>query len=127
MARRRRAKLPDEEDLQYLQELYRQRRYKVADPPRLNNILASLMALRGYGQVESLSALDEAWKAAVGESLASQTRLGKLTRGVLQVYVANSALIQELTFRKQELVAELVRRLPDHKLRDLRFRMDAPG
>jgi predicted nucleic acid-binding Zn ribbon protein len=127
MARRRRGKLPDEEDLQYLQELHRQRRHKIADPPRVNNIIASLMALRGYGQIESLSALDEAWRAAVGEGLASQTRLGKLSRGVLPVYVANSALIQELTFRKQELVAELVRRLPDHKLRELRFRMDAAG
>lgn len=124
---RRRANLPDEEDLRELQAQFRQRQRVPRDPSRWSNLLANLMALRGYGQLESTAAVEEAWTAAVGTEMAAQTRLGKVQRGVLQVFVKSSVLIQELTFRKQRLVAELIRRLPDHKIRDLRLRVDAPG
>jgi hypothetical protein len=34
-------------------------------------------------------------------------------------------LAQELQFEKQRLLTKLIERLPDHKLRDLRFRVGA--
>ena len=87
---RRRANLPDEEDLRELQNQFRQRQRVPRDPARWNNLLANLMARRGYGQLESVAAVEEAWTAAVGSELAGQTRLGKIQRGVLQVFVKSS-------------------------------------
>ena len=49
----------------------------------------------------------------------------QLRRGKLEVVVANSTLIQELTYQKPTLVAALAQALPDQKIQDLRFRLGA--
>ncbi len=42
---------------------------------------------------------------------------------MLEVFVENSTLLQELTFQKQSLLAAIAGRLPDQKIRDLKFRL----
>jgi hypothetical protein len=44
---------------------------------------------------------------------------------VLSVFVDDATLMQELTFRKRKLVEELAQRLPDHRIRDVRFKADS--
>ena len=90
MARRRKA-LPDEEDLRDLQFLYRQRQRMPPDPLKIDNLVANLMSKRGYGQLMGASELSDAWSEAVGAAAASRSRVGKVIRGVLQVYVQSSA------------------------------------
>lgn len=84
--------------------------------------ISQLFARNGYAQATTSADIAGAWHDAVGETMASQSRVGKVRRGVLEVVVANSAVSQELTFRKVELAAELARRLPDHKIKSIRFR-----
>ncbi len=55
--------------------------------------------------------------------LAKYTHPGRLRRGVLEITVANSMTIQELTFQKQDVLKKLQAELPDAKIRDLRFRV----
>jgi hypothetical protein len=61
----------------------------------------------------------------VGSELAGETRPGKVRGGVLEVFTVNSTLLQELTFRKTELVKKLTSAAPQFKIRDLRFRLGA--
>jgi hypothetical protein len=49
--------------------------------------------------------------------------MGKIRRGVLEVLVGNSAVLQELTFQKKHLLDKIVAALPDQKIRDVRFRI----
>ena len=42
---------------------------------------------------------------------------------MLEVTVSNSTIVQELTFQKQQILAELQAELPDANIRDLRFRV----
>ena len=42
---------------------------------------------------------------------------------VLQVIVSNSVIMQELTFRQEELVTKLQRMLPQHRITSVRFRV----
>jgi predicted nucleic acid-binding Zn ribbon protein len=91
-------------------------------PQRIDNILSELMARRGYARVRSTADWEEAWREAVGELIARYTRVGALRRGALEVTVANSAVLQELTFQKAELLIKLAQRLPDETIRSLRFR-----
>ena len=42
-----------------------------------------------------------------------------------EVVVASSALIQEFSFQKSEILTTLNRLLPDHNIKDLRFRLGA--
>ena len=83
------------------------------------------MARRGYARQQSGAACIEAWRAAAGDSLAKFTRPGAIKRGVLEVVVANSTLMQELSYQKGDIVQRLTQLLPDETIRDLRFRVGA--
>lgn len=98
-------------------------RYKpVSRPKRMGDLVSQLLARRGYAQQETSAALAEAWSCIAGEAVAVHTRVGAIRRGTLEITVANSAVSQELTFRKAQLIAELGSRLPDHKITNIRFR-----
>jgi predicted nucleic acid-binding Zn ribbon protein len=100
-----------------------QRRYHARKPKSIANVIAQLITARGYGRIQADANFAGAWKTTVGEALAKYTRPGRLRRGILEITVANSMTIQELTFQKQQFLKTLQTTLPDVKIRDLRFRV----
>jgi predicted nucleic acid-binding Zn ribbon protein len=90
-------------------------------PQRIGQVVSDLMAQKGFGRIRGSAALEEAWYTAVGSAAAPYTRPGTLRRGVLEVGVANSTMVQELVFQKAELLLSLRRLLPDSRIKDLRF------
>ncbi len=94
-------------------------------PERIADILAKLMARRGFARVQGAAAYQSAWTAAAGPLAAQYSRVGQLKRGTLEVVVTNSALIQEFNFQKAAILGTLNRLLPDHNIKDLRFRLGA--
>ncbi len=92
-------------------------------PRPIADILSQLMARRGYARQMAASSYIEAWTAAVGEKLVKFTRPGQIRRNVLEVIVANSTMMQELTFQKAAILEKLAPLLPDEKIRDLRFKI----
>jgi predicted nucleic acid-binding Zn ribbon protein len=102
-----------------------QRRFYARKPKRIADVVAQVITARGYGRGQSLEDLAVAWRKATGEALASFSRPGALKRGVLEVRVTTSTIVQELGFQKQQILAALRAEFPDAKLRDLRFRVGA--
>jgi predicted nucleic acid-binding Zn ribbon protein len=102
-----------------------QRRHYARKPKTIGDVLAQLITARGYGRVQANEDFTAAWQAAVGESIARYSRPGRLRRGVLEITVSNSMMVQELTFQKQEVIAKLRAEFPDAKLRDIKFRLGA--
>src|SRR5688572_29297866 len=94
-------------------------------PQPIKEVLAELITRRGYAREQSSAAFDTAWRTAAGDFLAAQTRCGQLRRGVLEVAVSSSILMQEITFRKAALLKELVRLLPDAQIKDIKLRVGA--
>jgi predicted nucleic acid-binding Zn ribbon protein len=92
-------------------------------PQPIADVLSRLLSRRGYAQERSAAACVEAWRSAAGDAVARQSRAGGIRGGVLEVLTANSTLVQELTFQKQELLKKLTELLPDQPIRDLRFRV----
>ena len=92
-------------------------------PQPVGDVLAELMARKGFARVLGEEAYRAAWNEAVGESVARFTRPGKLRRGLLEITVANSMLVQEFTFQKADLLKSLRQKLPDENIRDLRFKV----
>ena len=77
-------------------------------PRALSDILGELFTVRGYGRLRARQDLEDAWNKAVGEPYWRQTRLGEVRRGVLNVTVAHSMLLEELSaFRKSSLLRAL--------------------
>ena len=90
-------------------------------PKAAADVIGQVMTRRGYGRVQSAGELESAWQKAAGP-LAASTRLGKLRRGVLEVFVNNSVLLTELSFARSELLARLGELAAERKIRDLKFR-----
>ena len=96
-----------------------ERRLQILDAAR------DVFAKRGYAQVQAAAGCEAAWRSAVGEKFAPHTRPGNVKRGVLEVVVRNSATLQELAFMKVKIVKQLGELAPEHKIRDVRFRIGA--
>lgn len=92
------------------------------EPQRIGEVLADLLARRGYAQLAAQEELNKAWGTVVG-NLEKFSKPIDVKRGVMHVLVSNSVVMQELTFRKNELIPAMATELPDHKIKDLRFRI----
>ena len=91
-------------------------------PQKIGDVLTNLLAQRGYAQIASQAALQQGWSKVV-ENLDKFSRVVEVKRGTLHVIVTNSVVMQELTFRKQDLVQAMSEALPDHKIKQIRFRV----
>jgi predicted nucleic acid-binding Zn ribbon protein len=92
-------------------------------PQPLRNIIPELLARKGYGQELASNERASIWRELVGTPFHSTTGLGRLRRGVLEIFVNNSVILQELSMQKSSLLREMRARLPEHKIQDLRFRI----
>ena len=101
--------------------------FRGRQPKPVGDVLAQLVQRKGYAQLQLAGELSQAWNEIAGPLLAKQTLLGSTRRGVLEVVVANSLLIQELGFQKRQLLEALQQRVPEAGVRELRFRVGAVG
>lgn len=90
------------------------------DARKMADVLPQLMARRGYNRLLAQEDYVEVWQDIAGP-LGQHSRPGQMRRGVLEIVVSNSAIVQELTFQKRRLAKEISERMPDQKIRDLRF------
>ncbi len=94
-------------------------------PQHIVAVLADLMARRGFARLTSAAEFEAAWRQVAGDLAAQYTRVGLLRRGKLEITVAHSVVLQELAFRKRELLESLARVLGHDQIKDLRFRLGA--
>jgi predicted nucleic acid-binding Zn ribbon protein len=114
-----------DDEIRELHKDVAQRQYYQRSPKPIAESLSTLLARRGYAQVEAAGQRENVWTEVAGKRMAAHSRLGNARRGVLEVTVRNSAVLQELMFQKAKLLKGLVAALPDDKISDLRFRVGA--
>ena len=97
---------------------------KPGDPQSLGKALTELFALKGYAKDRSSAELAAAWTEIAGERIAARTTVLGIHRGVLQVAVVSSAMMNELaSFHKDRLLEALQSQHPDWKIKGLKFRL----
>jgi len=93
-------------------------------PERIGEILSKLFTARGWGRRNDQLHLEKAWEQCVAKEVAASTRVMALRRGVLEVEVKGSVLMQELSqFHKRKILAQLRGILQGKPLTDVRFRV----
>jgi predicted nucleic acid-binding Zn ribbon protein len=102
---------------------YQRRRVRVPPPQPVRNVMSQLLAKRGYAQVQTAATCAAAWREAIGDKFAADTRPGNVKRGVLEVLVRNSTILQELAFLKAKVLKKLTQLIPEQQIKDLRFRV----
>jgi len=112
------------EELRQLQRELAGRQQFSKMPQPIAESISVLLSRRGYAEVKTSGDRERAWTSIVGEQVAGHTRVGNLRRGVLEIIVRNSVLMQELAFKKKALLKQICSALGESKIRDLRFRVD---
>ena len=103
------------------------RKRKPKGAKRIGEILPQLMARRGYAEHQQSNVLEQAWHTAAGGTFAKHTRVVRIRGEVMEVVVRNSTILQELTFRKAQIVRVLASELSGNKVSDLKFRIGQFG
>jgi predicted nucleic acid-binding Zn ribbon protein len=101
----------------------RARQRRPPDPPRAATLVNRLIARRGIAAEHATAELVAHWRQVVGEPLAGRTLPAAIRRGVLEVVVENSAVLQQLQFRQPDLLAAIQARLPQFAIQRLRLRV----
>ncbi len=112
-----------DEDERNLHSDYRRKSIRIPPPKPMREVLSQLLAKKGYAQVQTAATCEAAWREAVGQKLAGDTRPGNVNRGILEVLVRNSAAAHELGFLKTKIVKMLTKLVPEQRICDLRFRV----
>ena len=99
------------------------KRFHARQPKKLADVMAKLVVKRGLGKQQSNRQLQAAWKSAVGPALAKFSQAVAVRRGKLEVLVVNSLMMQEISFAKSTIVAQLQTHLPEAKITDLKMRV----
>lgn len=92
-------------------------------PEMLREILGRLLVERGWGARQSRWRLESAWRDAAGPELADKTVVGAVRRGVLEIFVLDAVTRHQLTFAKDQLLADLRAQSAGAAIRDLKFRL----
>jgi hypothetical protein len=92
---------------------------------RIGSLVNQLMARRGYAQASAGEEMQRSVIAVVGPAIGNDCKVGKLKRGVLQVYVTDSATLQELNFQRRGVLKRLQKDMPDSNITDVRFRLQS--
>lgn len=91
---------------------------------QLKKALDRFVIRKGLAQQISASELERLWVSILGPERARMTNVGAVRRGVLQVTVGNSSLLQELSlFRKPDILKRMRSSPVGSKIRDIRFRV----
>lgn len=116
---------PDYEELDFsnASDLVNKRQRFRRRPKRTGDIIGQMMARQGYSQTKSNDELNDAWEIAVGPKLVNSTKAGRISRGVLEVHVASSAAMNQLSFQKKQLLSAMQQQLPQNKIKDIRFKL----
>ncbi len=86
---------------------------------KLNAVMRDTLKEFGLDKKARTYAVITNWHEIVGESVAAVTTPEKLANGVLQVKVTNSVWKYELTMRKAEILAKIVKAHGPYEVKDI--------
>lgn len=114
-----------DEEAMYLSQIPKPMPSRVR-PKSVSSILDRVMLEKGYAAQQSRQLIEEEWGNAVGETLSSQSKVGQIKRGQLQIFAANDIVRSELEYQKTNAVRHLQQSLPDMKIQGLRIHLAKP-
>ena len=115
----------DQHEFALLSQQISKRTYWRKQPRPGSQSISQMIAKKGYGQTTARQTVDEYWKQEVGDTLCSKSKPGILRRGVLEVIVQNSSVMQELVFQKRQILRKFEANDQTRDIIDLKFKVGA--
>ncbi|QDT67106.1 hypothetical protein MalM25_00030 [Planctomycetes bacterium MalM25] len=104
------------------------KRFHARRPKGIASVLASVMAKRGYAASRAADEMNAAWREVAEDvlgdpALSGQTAVGRLSRGRLEVTVANHVVMQEINFHRPRLLEAMQQSRPEARITAIRFKV----
>lgn len=104
------------------------KRYYARRPKPIASIVAKVMTRQGYAATQAASELTNGWRQVAEQVLkdamiTDQTSAKGLSRGVLEVVVANHVVMQEINFHRPQLLEAMQTAMPEARIRSIRFKV----
>lgn len=104
------------------------KRFYARKPKGIANVIASVMSKQGYAASKAASELTGQWEGVAEKvlgdaALSKQTRAKGLSRGKLEVIVANHVVMQEINFHRPQLLKSIQDATPDSRINEIRFKV----
>ncbi|MBQ6726844.1 MAG: DUF721 domain-containing protein [Bacteroidales bacterium] len=87
----------------------------------LQDLLKTIYEQNEMTDIVYRKAAIDAYNEVVGEMIAQLSRNFKLKKDVLQVQLSSAALRQEMSYRKDSLLAKINEKMTEFKLKDIVF------
>jgi predicted nucleic acid-binding Zn ribbon protein len=101
----------------------RRRRIHRRRPKQAKDLVNLVITRRGIAAEQSTHQLQQVWDSIVGVDIANQTKTGSVRRGELEIIVANSSLMQLLSFQEKDYLTKINQNMRKAAIRKLRFRI----
>ena len=90
-----------------------------------SNVLSGIVSTitHMYDREQSAGRLATVWEEIAPPSFKNRSRAGGVRRGVLEVVVSHSALVQEMGFHKEEVLRRLGEAVPAEGIADIKCRV----
>jgi hypothetical protein len=92
-------------------------------PRSIGSVVSRLLARTGYDQEQAANGLATAWDQAAPDGFRGCSQPGIVRKGVLEVFVSHSALVQDMGFHKRDVLAKLAALVPAEGITDIRCRL----
>ncbi len=92
-------------------------------PKTADNLISQIISRRGIAAEKSNNQLNSLWQSMVSVTIANQTKVGTVRRGILEITVSNSTLLQNLGFGKADYLEQLNQQMQNQTIKDIRFRI----
>lgn len=91
-------------------------------PGQVGNAVFRLIREKGLMNRGATNSLNSQWAEIVGPTLARRSHAKRIRNGVVEVFVSNSAVLEELRgFLHNQVLEQLQSRLPDSGIRSIRY------
>ena len=92
---------------------------------RIGTLVDQVLARRGYVDTLANDQIMKSLTAEIGPVMAAECQIGKLRAGTLQIFVTDSVMMQELNFRKRQILKRIARDLPQSRIDDIRLKVQS--
>lgn len=119
-----RSTMENAEDQRLLEQLQAASKSRGPHAKSIRSVIKKVLIQRGITDEQASLDIEQAWRENVSPALAAESRVGRLQRGRLTVWVANNLVLQEAEFSRRQILSKMQSRLPHLPLKNITFRVE---
>lgn len=113
----------EEREFEQADRLIKARQIFKRQPKKAGTLAGRVIGRYGVAAEQGTQDLEHAWKEATGKEFDGLTQVGSKKNTRLEVICSNSMVMQQLAFKKKQIIQDLNQLNPTAQIKELTFRI----